>query len=68
VEAAAGIALINSIGTCGGFLGPYVIGFVRNATGGFKGGFLLVGAAVCLSAIFVLLVPQSGKNTEALKT
>jgi MFS transporter, ACS family, tartrate transporter len=57
VEAAAGIALINSIGNFGGFLGPYVIGFVRNATGGFKGGFLAVGAAVCLSAILALLVP-----------
>jgi ACS family tartrate transporter-like MFS transporter len=57
VEAAAGIALINSVGNCGGFFGPYIIGFVRNLTGGFKGGFLVVGAAVCLSAVFALLVP-----------
>ena len=68
VEGAAGIALINSVGTCGGFLGPYVIVLVRNATGGFKGGFLVVGAAVCLSAIMALLVPQPEKNTDALKT
>lgn len=57
VEAAAGIALINSIGNLGGFLGPNLIGFVRNATGEFKGGFLLVGGAVCLSAIIALIMP-----------
>jgi ACS family tartrate transporter-like MFS transporter len=56
VEAAAGIALINSIGNLGGFLGPNLIGFVRNTTGEFKGGFLLVGAAVCLSAVIALFV------------
>src|ERR1700687_372891 len=59
VEGAAGIAFINSVGNCGGFLGPYVIGFVRNITGGFKGGFLAVGAAVCVSAIIALLLPKA---------
>lgn len=59
VEAAAGIAFINSVGNCGGFLGPYVIGFVRNITGGFKGGFLAVGAGVCVSAIIALLLPKT---------
>lgn len=61
VEAATGIALINSIGNCGGFLGPYVIGFVRNITGGFKGGFLVVSAGVCLSALIALLLPAQRK-------
>ena len=59
IEAAAGIALINSVGNCGGFLGPYVIGFIRNITGGFKGGFLAVGAGVCISAIIALLLPKA---------
>ena len=34
--AAAGIALINSIGNLGGFLGPYLVGFVRSRTENFS--------------------------------
>jgi ACS family tartrate transporter-like MFS transporter len=54
--AAAGIAFINSIGNLGGFAGPYVIGLVRTSTGQFKGGLLLVSAALAMSGIVVLMV------------
>jgi MFS transporter, ACS family, tartrate transporter len=47
--AATGIALINSIGNLGGFLGPYVIGRMRNSTGEFKGGLLVVAAAMAFA-------------------
>jgi MFS transporter, ACS family, tartrate transporter len=46
--AAAGIALINSIGNLGGFFGPYMIGSVRTSTGSFRGGFLIAGATLAL--------------------
>lgn len=56
--AAAGIALINSIGNLGGFFGPYIIGRVRNSTGEFKGGLLVVAAAMafagCIAAVIKL--------------
>jgi MFS transporter, ACS family, tartrate transporter len=54
--AAAGIALINSIGNLGGFAGPYVIGLVRTSTGQFKGGLLLVAGALMASGAVVLLI------------
>jgi ACS family tartrate transporter-like MFS transporter len=54
--AAAGIAIINSIGNLGGFVGPYVIGLVRTSTGQFKGGLLLVSGALAVSGAFALLV------------
>jgi MFS transporter, ACS family, tartrate transporter len=54
--AAAGIALINSIGNLGGFAGPYVIGLVKTATGEFKGGLLLVSVALLTSGVVALLV------------
>ncbi len=44
-SAAAGIAVINSLGNLGGFLGPYTIGLVRTWTGSFRGGLLAVGGA-----------------------
>ena len=56
VGAAAGIALINSVGNTGGFLGPYVLGVVRDATGNFAWGLMVIGvlfAVVPLLALFV---------------
>jgi len=52
--AAAGIALINSVGNLGGFLGPYLIGFVLTRTNSYTWGlitlalFPLAGAALTL--------------------
>jgi len=54
--AAVGIALINSVGNLGGFFGPWIIGSVRNATGQFRGGLLVVGAALATSGVMALLV------------
>jgi ACS family tartrate transporter-like MFS transporter len=54
--AAAGIALINSVGNLGGFLGPYVVGMVRERTQSFTYGilalalFLLIGAGLAVLA------------------
>jgi len=52
--AAAGIALINSVGNLGGFLGPYLIGWIRTRTESFAialiclAMFPLAGAAITL--------------------
>lgn len=52
-SAAAGIALINTIGTVGGFFGPSIVGVLKQATGGDTGAFAslaalaLVGALLC---------------------
>jgi ACS family tartrate transporter-like MFS transporter len=54
--AAAGIALVNSFGNLGGFLGPYIIGLLRNATGEFKSGLLVVGAMMALSGGLAIVV------------
>ena len=50
-SAAAGIALINSLGNLGGFLGPYTIGLIRTWTGSFRGGLLAVGALLAVSGV-----------------
>ncbi|HUK19010.1 MAG TPA: MFS transporter [Bryobacteraceae bacterium] len=54
--AAAGVALINSVGNLGGFFGPYVIGLVRSATGTFRGGLLVVSVFLATSGALALLV------------
>jgi ACS family tartrate transporter-like MFS transporter len=53
--AAAGIALINSLGNLGGFVGPYVVGLLKDATGGTTGSFLAL-AAIALGAAALCLV------------
>jgi ACS family tartrate transporter-like MFS transporter len=52
--AAGGIALINSIGAVGGFVGPYLLGVVKDRTGSFAGALVAV-AAMCVAAAGVAL-------------
>ena len=50
--AAAGIAAINSIGNLSGYFGPFVIGWIKGATGSFAWG--LAAIAACAAAAMVI--------------
>jgi ACS family tartrate transporter-like MFS transporter len=54
--AAGGIALVNSVGNVGGFVGPILVGWVREATGGFHGGLLTLAGILVLGAVIVLVI------------
>ncbi|PLR95910.1 MFS transporter [Bacillus sp. T33-2] len=54
-SAAVGLALINSIGNFGGFLGPYVMGYTSNLTGSTSSGLFILSGALILCACLVLL-------------
>ena len=56
--AAAGIAMINSIGNLGGFIGPYAIGWIKGRTGSYAGGLYVVGATLGISAVFTYLLSR----------
>ncbi|HTH24701.1 MAG TPA: MFS transporter [Vicinamibacterales bacterium] len=56
--AAGGIALVNSIGNVGGFVGPYLMGWIRDATGGFTAGLLTLAAILVVGAVIVLRLEQ----------
>jgi ACS family tartrate transporter-like MFS transporter len=61
--AAAGIALINSIGNLGGFVGPFLIGWLKDRWGSYAGGLYAVGAMLAVSAIVMLaLSHQLGRR------
>jgi MFS transporter, ACS family, tartrate transporter len=52
MAAAGGLAFINSIGTTGGFVGPYVFGFLSDRTGSFSAGlYAMTGFLVCASVL-----------------
>ncbi|HTZ73005.1 MAG TPA: MFS transporter [Candidatus Aquilonibacter sp.] len=59
LEAAAGIALINSIGNLSGFSGPYITNFFYSISGRYTVGFLVIAALVGLGGIGALLLPES---------
>lgn len=54
--AAAGIAVINSLGNLGGYFGPEIIGLSRMAGGGFRGGMLIISICLLLAGILSLVV------------
>ena len=59
--AAGGIALVNSIGNIGGFAGPSLIGWVRDATGGFTAGLITLAGFLITAAIIAATMPTSQK-------
>ena len=54
IGAAAGIALVNSVGNIGGFVGPNIIGYVQQTTRGFSGGLIVIGAILAAGGLLVL--------------
>jgi ACS family tartrate transporter-like MFS transporter len=56
---AAGIALVNTMGSLGGFVGPTMVGYVREATGGFTGGLLFLAGLLVLAALGTLRLRRS---------
>jgi ACS family tartrate transporter-like MFS transporter len=52
--AAGGVALINSIGNVGGFVGPYIVGYVKETTGNYMIGMLVLAATLLIAAILAV--------------
>ena len=54
--AAAGIAFINSVGNLGGFVGPYLMGWMQGLTGDFRYGIRTLAVSAICSGLLVLSV------------
>jgi ACS family tartrate transporter-like MFS transporter len=61
--AAAGLGLINATGNLGGFFGPTVMGWLREATGGYTGGLLVLAAALIIEVALVLMLKVPKERT-----
>jgi MFS transporter, ACS family, tartrate transporter len=57
-SAAAGIALINSVGNLGGFAGPSMIGAIAARTGNLYAGLAVAGVSLFVAATLVLVLPR----------
>ncbi|EJB06161.1 sugar phosphate permease [Rhizobium leguminosarum bv. trifolii WSM597] len=60
--AAAGIAWINSVGKLAGFLGPFLVGYLKDFTGTNSAGMYLLAAALIIGSLAVLTVPAKTVN------
>ncbi|WP_043364362.1 MFS transporter [Belnapia sp. F-4-1] len=58
-SAAAGIAAINAIGNLSGFAGPYMMGYLRDATGDFTAGLLVLGGVTLVGGLVALTLKVS---------
>ena len=54
--AAPGIAAIKSIGNLSGYFGPYAIGWIKDATGGFTWGLVTIAACAAIGLAIALVL------------
>jgi nitrate/nitrite transporter NarK len=59
--AAGGIAVINSIGNPGGFVGPYAIGWIKDATGEITLGLVVLAACPIMAGVVTFLMGHDSK-------
>ncbi len=57
--AAAGIALINSMGNLGGFFGPNIMGWLKQETGSFTAGLGTLSLGMLLAAVLVVFIGRT---------
>jgi ACS family tartrate transporter-like MFS transporter len=53
--AAGGIALINSVGNLGGYVGPFFMGWLLELTGDYRAGLVALGSALILAGLLVFV-------------
>jgi MFS transporter, ACS family, tartrate transporter len=63
--AAAGIAWINSMGNIGGFVGPLLIGWIKDRWGSYFGGLAVVAAMMALSAFVMLALSRQIEQKQS---
>jgi len=61
--AAGGIALVNSIGNVGGFVGPTVMGFLRQRTHRFESGLIVLAVTLVVAGVLALSLPDEHGGT-----
>ena len=57
--AAEVLAVINSAGALGGFVGSYFVGWLGTVTGSSRAGYLLMSVAMCVASVMMFLLPKS---------
>ncbi len=59
---AGAIALINSLGALGSFVGAYIVGYLNGTTGGFGASYIFMAGSLFLSAILTMIAIKTSKT------
>jgi len=62
--AAGGIAMVNSIGNLGGYVGPFIVGWIKDSTGSFEAGLYFLAASALASGIIAWFAVQSAPRVR----
>lgn len=68
LAAAGAVGLINSVGNVGGWVGPYLVGFVKDRTGSFTWAYLYLAFSLTVAGLLILTLrkklPASNISTQ----
>jgi nitrate/nitrite transporter NarK len=65
--AAGGIAWINSVGNLAGYVSPFLIGEIRDATGSMTLALLVLSASCLMSGLVVLQVAKPKQDKKGVR-
>jgi sugar phosphate permease len=65
--AGGAIALINSLGALGSFLGAYIVGYLNGLTGNFSASYIFMASSLFLSAILTMIAVKSNGKLRRMK-
>jgi len=54
--AAGGIAFINAVGSLGGLVGPYAVGWLKDVTHSFNAGLIAMATMLCVATVLTLIL------------
>jgi sugar phosphate permease len=63
--AGGAMALINSMGALGSFVGAYIVGYLNSSTGGFGASYIFMAGSLFLSAILTIWAVQAAKKDSS---
>jgi ACS family tartrate transporter-like MFS transporter len=61
--AAGGLALINAVGGPAGFLGPFAVGAIKDATGSYSWGMVAIACCALIAAVIVMAPGETRART-----
>jgi ACS family tartrate transporter-like MFS transporter len=65
--AAGAIALINAVGNLGGYVGPFIVGWIKDSTGSFQAGLYFLAACSFACAGITFFAARASGEPEAVK-
>ncbi len=64
--AAGAIAMINAVGNLGGYVGPFVVGWIRDSTKSFEAGLYFLGACSLMAAVITFFAARAAGAPAAV--